>query len=177
MYRLVLILFGALFSVNCYAGDAQVIGDWRVLESHGDGLAYTAGDGRNLALAFRCFASDKRCLHLLVADIRCNSGQRYPILINTDGGAEMTVGICALNKKIGKHELYLTGYEKIHNILKSNNVIGFAIPLESGAFKAVRFSLKGSARAMDKAEEIAARSSSGRQQEPQQAPQKGASYF
>jgi hypothetical protein len=67
--------------------------------------------------------------------------------------------VCGING--ANHELYLTKYDEIHETLKKGNNIGFAIPMESGQFKVVRFNLNGSDKAMDYVEKKTAEVKSG----------------
>lgn len=149
------LIFLQLFCSTAFASGVETYGDWGVLVAgNGDGVAYTApGTNFDLALGYRCYAASKKCIHFVQPKINCDVGRKYPLLINTDSGAEVSTGVC-VQAANGKYELFLSQYDLIHKILQDNKVIGIAIPLESGAFKAVRFSLNGSKKAMNRAAEI-----------------------
>jgi len=167
----VVLLFISLFVFASIALGAEQYQKWHVLQtSNGDGVAATFGKDTDISLVFRCFAKDKQCLHLIRPKIKCDDGGEYPMLVNSDSGAYLLTAICGHSK--GVPELYLKEYDKVHNMLKNGSYIGFAIPMESGSFKAVRFSLMGSSKAMGKAEAYVA---SGKLQRSSKS--SGASYF
>jgi len=149
MKRSIQCLFVGMLLFSSSEGLAlEWIQDWMFLVGdNGDGIA-AVGDDQEM-LGFRCFSETKKCIHFIITGTSCNIGSEVPILVNTKSGASQISGMCG---KSNKYELYLTPYDNIHTLLKKNSQIGFAIPLESGRFKALRFSLKGSSKAMDKAE-------------------------
>jgi hypothetical protein len=75
----------------------------------------------------------------------------YPVLVNSEHSALSMNTICSVND--GRSELILTEFDLIHEIIKKSGIIGIAVPMASGHFKVVRFSLNGSIKAMDYAEE------------------------
>lgn len=130
-------------------------GDWKVIRSS-DGQDLIAGTANQAGdfIGFRCFSSTKQCVHAIGTDIVCDDGDEYPVLVNSDYSALSMDAVCSKNGN--KHELLLTKYDDIHSILLKGNNIGFAIPMNSGQFKAVRFSLNGSDKAMNLVEEVTA---------------------
>lgn len=142
---MLLMAFGAAFPVQA---EEKTFGEWIVVQSDdGDYIAATGRDDGKQMLAFRCFGQMQQCVHVLVADTRCNDGKTYPILVNSDHAALSMNTVCSEND--GTYELLLNEYDAIHSILRESDVVGFAIPMASGEFKAVRFSMDGSVRAMD----------------------------
>lgn len=135
-------------------------GAWSVIKSNDnlDLIAATTNDSGNY-IGFRCFSLEKKCIHVLSANTNCQDGGTYPILINSDYASLSMDAICGVNGS--NHELYLTKYDEIHNLLKKGSTIGFAIPMESGQFKVVRFSLGGSEKAMDYVERNTAKMKTG----------------
>lgn len=134
-----------------YAQDAT-FGDWHVIQASNktDYIAVTGQDNFDKALGYRCFSQSKQCVHFLIADIACEDGSQYPVLVNSDYSALSFDTICSENE--GSYELILSNFDAIHEILIKSNVAGFAIPMASGQFKVVRFSLSGSSEAMSEAE-------------------------
>lgn len=147
--KLIAAIFSGLYLTPGYAEIPSIdFDDWAVIRSSDgkDLLAVTANDAGH-AIAFRCFASTKNCIHAINVDVICDDGDKYPVLINSDLAALSMDAVCSKNGD--RHELLLTKYDDIHTILLKGNDIGFAIPMGSGLFKVSRFSLKGSDKAMN----------------------------
>lgn len=154
-YLIMVIIF---FTQPCYAFAGEVKhGDWITVQAdNGDGIAVTTnGTGFNNALGMRCLASNQECVQFLVSDVHCGKGDKIPILANFAKGSLFITGMCTYNNDTHKYELYLDHYRELHSALEANDVVGFALPMKSGAFQAIRFSLNGSKAAMDQAENIA----------------------
>lgn len=161
MRKVMLALVAVLFPVA--SGAVEIVknfNDWTVIKAEGgqDLIAVTINDVGHF-IGFRCFAKDQKCVHVLSAKTACEDDQKYPILINSDYTAMSMEAVCGVNGEA--HELYLTKYDEIHQALKKGSAIGFAIPMESGKFKVVRFSLTGSEKAMDYVEENTPEAKSG----------------
>jgi hypothetical protein len=126
-------------------------GDWSVVRAdNGDMVAGTHQDNYSKVLIYRCFKSQKQCAHVVIVDVECDDGHSYPILVNSSHAALSMDAVCSVND--GRGELVLSEFDAVHEILQKADVVGFAVPMQSGQFKVVRFSLNGSARAMEHAE-------------------------
>ncbi|MBE7927631.1 hypothetical protein [Pseudomonas saudiphocaensis] len=161
MTKIYTILIAMLFPAIANAVDiAKDFGAWVVIKSNDnlDLIAVTVNDSGNF-IGFRCYSSSKNCIHVLSANTNCTDGAKYPILINSDYSSMSMDAVCGKNGN--GHELYLTKYDDIHDLLQKGNNIGFAIPMESGQFKVVRFSLSGSEKAMDYVEQKTAEVKTG----------------
>ena len=150
MKRLIFLVF---FLVLCQSSLAdQRFIDWSVTTtSNGNTIAATVQDNADKMLAYICYKKLNSCVHVLMADIACVDGQKYPVLVNSNTSALAMIGLCVAIEN-GKFELVLTEFDNIHRLLQQSSTIGFAVPMESGLFKVVRFSLNGSSKAMDYAE-------------------------
>lgn len=139
--------------VGLSKAETQKFGDWAVMsatDGSGDTIAATFIDSGTKYLAVRCFAATSQCMHVLVTGSRCEDGSSYPMLLNGSTGAATIDGVCSLNGTT--HELLLTPFDKVRTAINGSGVLGVAIPMESGAFSAVRFSLNGSKRALEHGE-------------------------
>jgi hypothetical protein len=117
-------------------------------DSTGDQIAGTISTDGKSYLASRCFREFKKCAILISAPTKCDKDAEYPMLINSDDGSEHAVGICRFNEN--KYEYILTPYSTILKIInKESGIIGIALPLESGEFRAYRFSLLGAKKALN----------------------------
>lgn len=155
LHRLALgcaLIVGALFSLTAQAQNR--FGDWTLVnadDGSGDVIAGTVNDSGRETLGYRCFLKDAKCLYVLIAGTRCESGSEYPMLINSPSGAGPVTGMC-LKGEVGD-QLVLTPYKAVEGpIQKSTGILGIAIPMESGAFRGVRFSMRGGNAAIQEAE-------------------------
>lgn len=96
-----------------------------------------------------CYIESNQCLWLLAVNINCEDGNRYPVLINGDGGSAQMEMVC---KKLGDKPRYVfSNFDAINNSVKSSKkYIGFAFPLESGLFEVNRFLLDGAPEAISR---------------------------
>lgn len=140
------------------AANAQVtFDDWVVVnadDNSGDVIAATSTDstGKEL-LAYRCFVKSQECLHVLLVESSCEADAEYPMLLNAATGASMVTGVCSKVKS--SDQLLLKPYELLRKQLKSGTgLLGFAVPMQSGSFRVLRFSLKGSTAASAAAERL-----------------------
>lgn len=147
----VIIMVVILFVSSIVYAEDKKFGDWFVVRAdNGDMVAGTIQDNFSKALVYRCFKDFNKCAYTLIADIECTDGHTYPVLVNSELSALSMNTICSKNDD--KYELLVTDIQQLHEIVKKSNVIGFAIPMASGEFKVIRFSLNGSSKAMDYAE-------------------------
>jgi hypothetical protein len=150
--RLVLALIMVLLLSSNAGAEEKHFGDWIVVRAdNGDMVAGTQQDNFSKALVYLCFKNLNKCAHVLIADIVCEDKNMYPVLVNSEHSALSMNTICSVND--GRSELILTEFDLIHEIIKKSGIIGIAVPMASGHFKVVRFSLNGSIKAMDYAEE------------------------
>jgi hypothetical protein len=117
-------------------------------DSSGDQIAGTISNDGKSYLASRCFRDIKKCVIIISAPTKCEKDAEYSMLINSDDGAYHTVGMCRLNGS--QYEYILTPYNTLFKIIsKDSGIIGFALPLDSGEFRAYRFSLVGAKKALE----------------------------
>lgn len=156
MRRYLAILFVVTLSTTASAqtGRSKTLtyGDWTLmLSSDGKDLIAATGQDSDKILGYRCFTSDAKCAHTIVMATGCEDGEHYPVLINASSGSLTVDCLCSNND--GTFELMPLDWDGFHNsLILSVGYIGFAIPLQDGRFKVVRFSLSGAKQAMDAAE-------------------------
>lgn len=131
--------------------------DWFIVNADdqtGDVIAATGTESGKELLAYRCFIESGNCMYVLMSGNRCNKDAEYPMLVNAPGGSALVTGVC--HHSPTTHQLILSPFKVIEDSMKSaTGLVGFAIPLESGAFRAVRFSIRGAIAATQEAEERA----------------------
>lgn len=132
--------------------------DWVVVDGTGGTPRYnaiTTSSGGEELLAFSCHVNDACYLTMLIK-ASCDLGEGYPLLINADSGAAMAQGICIDNLQdegFAEYRIEDPGAVFAETVY-SDTRIGIAIPMASGKFRAVRFSLIGSQEAMARAVEL-----------------------
>jgi hypothetical protein len=145
----------SFFALGAHAQTAT-FEDWFIVDAKdnsGDVIAATSTDDGKELLGYRCFRQSGSCMYVLIADTRCDDKARYPILQNSRAGASNLSAVC--HKTPSSDQLVLSPYKDIEGAIKEGQgLIGFAIPMASGRFKAIRFSLKGGSEAIVAAERL-----------------------
>lgn len=156
MRTLTLVCACMFASASAALAQATNSGDWRVVtadDGSGDVIAGTFTEGGSEILAYRCFASSGNCSYVLMPDTDCVSGNEYPMLVNAEAGAALVTGTCYRTST--KSQYGLQPYKPIETAINGGTgMIGFALPMASGGFKAVRFSVRGGRVAIQAAETL-----------------------
>lgn len=140
------ILFAVLGS-SAWAGDVKS-GDWAW--NVDDPEIFVAGieNSAGHMLAQFCDPESTNCFYAVGFDTYCEPGHKYPVLVNSDAGSAHLEFICG--EKVGdQHVMVASDFDAMDRLVRQANHIGFAIPMEGDAFRAVRFSLNGSNDALD----------------------------
>jgi hypothetical protein len=149
-----------LAALSMYASFAfaqmSTSGDWTIVSAEdgsGDVVAGTFTESGAEILSYRCYASTGMCSYGLMPSIDCINGSNYPVLVNAAAGAALVTATCF--KPVGKAQYSLQPYKPIEDAINGGTgMIGFAFPMASGAFKAVRFSVLGGSAAIKAAEAL-----------------------
>lgn len=170
--------FSACLLASCLVGHAaaqnRTYADWFVIDASdrsGDSIAATSTDTRGSEmLAYRCFVDRNTCMYVLKADTTCEVDEEYPMLVNAASGSNLIHGVCIQNGD--SFEMILKPYDVIERSIKDGRgLLGIALPMKSGAFKAIRFSVKGGSAAVEEAERrLEARRASQRRSAPESRP-------
>lgn len=133
--------------------DKQIIGDW-VLDVRPEfSEAYTGNDS---ASTFGFLCGPDSCSAYLDVKSPCDENSSIPMLINAESGSAYVSAKCAHFSQAGSvRYISIIDDKHIAAAISSGAAIGFAIPLLSGEFKVVRFSLDGALRATDLAVDAA----------------------
>ena len=110
--------------------------------------AFTVNESGS-TFGFICSASVNRCMYYVSAHTTCDPGSKSAILINTDAGALQSTITCT---KLG--DTYYSTIENsndLSNGISTSSTLGIALPMKSGQFKVVRFSLIGANSAIQAA--------------------------
>jgi hypothetical protein len=136
-YRILLLLAFAFSSATAAATETR-FGAWILDErSNGVGEAYTTNESGS-SLGVLCL---KECFAYIDPKIRCNNGEKYPILFSSQMGVGSRVTLCfhAGEKMVLKFEElgFITA-----NTTKQG-LIGFSIGMPDAQFKVVKFDMEG----------------------------------
>ena len=122
-------------------------------DGSGDMVAATTNPEGDATLALRCFKSYGKCAILLIVPTSCVKGASYPMLVNSGDSSLSITGLCTTPS--GRYEYGLMPFESVRDLIyRDSGFIGFATPLNSGLFKAYRFSLNNASRVLDRAFDV-----------------------
>lgn len=103
-----------------------------------------------------CYASSQLCYWVLVVDIVCDDKATYPLLANTEAGAYMLNLRCVHIGKTDKDKLLVFNeFEQVEKFVEAGGRVGFAVSMQGGNFRVVRFTLNGAKAAVAKADAAA----------------------
>lgn len=136
-------------------------GDWIVSLDSDFKETFTANDSGS-SVGVLCAATTQRCLVYLRTNTTCSVGDKQVALVNASAGAFSIQMECSQLQFDSGPEFvnFLGEYDTMRDALFKSNDIGIALPMTSGHFKVVRFSLKGSNQAIEAVEKSASSSKS-----------------
>ena len=152
------VALAALLPISAIA-EQKRIGDWAVSTYDGYNEAFTSNDSGS-TFGFLCGTGT--CIAYIDVKARCEEGSKIPVLINSSSGSAYVTGKCVHIQDNGQTR-YVNSIEdrEIAEAMGKGQVIGFAIPMASGQFKVVRFSLNGAESAMSRVAKVTKASSKG----------------
>ena len=103
-------------------------------------------DGR--ILGQYCYFSESSCVYLVSLGITCEPGSEYPSILNSSAGVADVRLVCG-HMYQGENVFFIKPFDDVDNLIKQANNVGFAVAMEEGTFKVVRFSLSGSTYAIE----------------------------
>lgn len=107
-----------------------------------------------------CYLKSETCSAYLVVDAICEEDVTVPLMVNSKIGA---LPISAKCTKFGEsHYLVINEFDSIIQAFQGGGEIGFAMPMESGQFKVVRFNTIGATEAIAAARKPPAQSKKSR---------------
>jgi len=114
----------------------------------GDHIAAVVADNGDDVLAYRCFKKEQLCSVAIRSKVKCEDGSSYPMLVNSPQGSFMLEGICTISNS-KNYDQVLTPYNRISEVMiNGEGILGIAIALKDGEFKAIRFNLVGATKKM-----------------------------
>lgn len=142
----------ALSLVSYAQTKGQTFQKWSVYNFSDAPLAMTFNDSAN-GFGPVCSEETAACYWMIFSSkTACADGVEAPVLINASNGSNSLTARCTGTVKLGGatyHRYVISNYEQMQNIINSSKgLIGFAIPLDSGAFSVMRFDLSGAKNAI-----------------------------
>lgn len=123
-------------------------GDWNFDDSVEDyHFANTARGGKVTGVI--CNLASKSCNAYLGTGDTCTVKSEIPVMINSSVGAALATGTCIAFGD--KYYIEFKELTSINETFESGGEIGFAVPLDGGNFKSIRFSTKGAVPAIRRA--------------------------
>jgi len=118
---------------------------------HEDGSGFNVAgnypEGGSYSFGQYCFLEMESCMYLANLAVECNEDSDYPGIVNSDAGViAVTLGCMELNDE---YYLSLSPFDDVDGLVREGSKLGIVLPLQDDEFKVVRFSLSGSAYAID----------------------------
>lgn len=155
------LFISVLLTSNALA--AEVIKDWSW--SVGDNYAWAATINKSGDIFGQyCYYDSGHCLYLIATNSACNEDSKYPILTNSPSGAFSNSLFCKTKVNREQYSYIVNNFDQIDEVVKEDAYLRFAIPMESGKFKTMTFSLLGSKKAILSMREYAEKNSIERNQ-------------
>jgi hypothetical protein len=127
---------------------AQVIGDWVVdTKSQSAYSAVTVNDSGHTFGEF-CDLEEGNCLWLIEMSSSCDEGAKTPVVANSDGSAANLELLCMGRLDGGNYAYAFTDFDRVDNLVRHSNRIGFAIPLGGDDFQMIKYDVHGAAAAL-----------------------------
>ncbi len=135
-----------LLSFLSSAASSQTIGEW-TSQLKLPFYAATVNDSGHLFGQW-CDVDSASCMYMVALSTRCDEGESYPILVNSDVSSLSTTLVCRGRLSSGKFRYALGNFDDIDGIVRKAKRIGIALPLEGDKFRVIRFSLDGAAASL-----------------------------
>lgn len=149
-------LWAALLGCSAMAEDISS-GDWRLNIDDPEMYYAATENSAGQVLMQLCDPEDATCFYAVGFDTRCDEGDSYPALVNSDVGTASIELLCGSELDDGNNLMLVKDFDQMDDFVRRASKIGFALPMQGDEFKAVRFSLRGSVKAIDAMRKVAAR--------------------
>lgn len=152
--KLLIFIFISMASIN---SSAQSSDRWRNDNTiAGVQIAKVTNSTRS-TVGVICSVDVDSCDAYLAIDVTCEQEVVTPMMINSKIGAFPVTTKCT---KMGESQLLLiTEFDRVIQAFQGGGDVGFAMPMESGQFKVVRFGSTGATAAIKSARQLPAKQS------------------
>ncbi len=142
-----LLTFTAL-ATNTASAEFYISKDWHWSNNQEEFYYAATMNSSNHLLGQYCFFDSENCIYLIGIEVNCEIGHEYPALINSNTGSSHIKLTCS-HKYEDQHFFIISPFDDIDNIVRQASKVGIVVPMEGDSFKVSRFSLAGSAYAID----------------------------
>ena len=141
-----IILLAAAISIFPATANAQSTDRWKTdFSLPGTQIARVTNAGGSTA-GVLCNLNTEGCEAYLALDLTCEEEVITPMMVSAKAGAFHITTRCT---KVGATKLMVINeFETVVGVFQGGGEIGFAMPLESGQFKVVRFGTNGAVAAI-----------------------------
>ena len=150
---------------------AESFGAWSTSIATDGSLIAATSNAAGDVLGQYCVPSANSCYWLLAIGSPCTASGSYTALSNSESGTAQLRLLCLPQSAAGQYRYVFEDFATIDHIVKTDTRVGFALALQNGQFKAVRFDLTGSRLAIDHMRRQAGESA------PQQTKPAGVEFF
>lgn len=148
MARIIVWVF-ATFLAGIAQAETKVNKDWMWNTDGQDGVYAATANASGRILGQYCYFDDGNCVYTVSFGITCEEGEKFPVLVNSNTGVLNVDIICGHQMTSTENAFYITPFDAIDQTVRNASNIGFALAMESGQFKVIRFSLAGSTYAIE----------------------------
>ena len=159
MKKCVFAVFLAALAPFSSAADAEAkFGEWfSSVNDRGIAYAATMNDSGG-ALMNACDPADGLCTWYVLMQTSCEQNSTYVSLVNSSQGSSAHNLTCEGALTVGGKQLYryiISDPDTMDKVGAMVGMVGFAVPLDSGQFRVLRFSLSGSTAAVSHMRKLA----------------------
>ena len=143
------LLASVIFVPVTAQADVQVKQDWR-WDLSDKNYAYASTENKDQrTLGQYCYYGTGSCLYAISLGVTCSKGSEFSAILNSNVGSARVRLVCG-HRMEDENAFYIRPFSEVDGIVKEGSTIAFAVPMKSGEFKIVQFSLAGSAVAIDR---------------------------
>lgn len=142
-----------ILSLVCVlASAAERVGNWEVIVDGSDVQIAKVTNSSSAVAGVICFVSTNSCSAYISAGISCEADAKYPLMLNSPTGANFSNSTCVM---IGNSPmLSIDDFSSAVAAFESGGEVGFAVPMQSGQFRVIRFDCAGATAAIRQARNI-----------------------
>lgn len=134
---------------------SQIYGGWMVDRSVSGYVSVRTSNPTGPLFGMMCQEGASRggCFYYLSDTINCESGAKYPMMMNNDVvGSVQVITTCVWVGNLQYLKFDETSVPVLNSIIRANGVIGIAVPLQGGDFKVTIFQTYGAQTALNAAD-------------------------
>jgi hypothetical protein len=144
--KLAAYLLAYTLALHAHAQQIKHIGDWAVNFSIADMRIASTTNSAGATAGVACFVKRSECQAYIAPNFTCAQNAMVPMMINSAVGAYPLITRCEHIDEL--HLLVIDEFDSAIEAFQSGGEIGFALPMQSGEFRVLRFSTIGATLAV-----------------------------